>query len=46
MQNMGKEALKEVNAEEYFLKLKEGLGVVEIIDKILCTLVISTTTVK
>ena len=43
---MGKEVMKDMNPEEYFIKLKEGLGVVEVIDKILCSLVISTSTVK
>ena len=46
MQNIGKEALKEVAAEEYFQKLKEGLGVAEIIDKIICSLVTCTSTVR
>jgi hypothetical protein len=32
MQNMGKEALKEVGGEDYLEKIKDGLGVVEVID--------------
>lgn len=46
MQNIGKEALKVSNAEEYYLKLKDGLGVVDIIDRILCTLATSASTVR
>ena len=46
MQNMGKQALKEVEAEDYIAKLKEGLGVVEVVDKIICLLIFSSSTIK
>ena len=46
MQNMGKQALKEVEAEDYIVKLKEGLGVVEVVDKIICLLIFSSSTIK
>jgi len=46
MQNIGKEALKIAGAEEYYSRLKDGLGVVDIVDRILCTLAVSTSTVR
>jgi hypothetical protein len=46
MQILGKEVLQEPTAEEYFAKLKEGLGAVEVIDQILCVLVLSASTVR
>jgi hypothetical protein len=46
MQNMGKEALKEVGGEDYLEKIKDGLGVVEVIDEIICNLIFSASTVR
>lgn len=43
---MGKEVFKEVEASEYLDKLKDGLGVVEVIDQIICYLIFSGSTVK
>lgn len=46
MQNIGKEAETEPTAEEYLERLKEGLSVIELVDKIVLSLVGSTTTVR
>jgi hypothetical protein len=46
MQNIGKDALKEVGAQAYLDKMKDGLGVIEIVDKIICNLILSTSTVR
>ena len=46
MQNIGREAETEPTPEQYLERIKEGLTVVEVVDKILCLLVTSTSTVK
>jgi hypothetical protein len=46
MQNIGKESFEELSSEEYLERLKEGLTVIETIDKILCYLVQCTSTVR
>lgn len=43
---MGREAEKEMSSEEYLDRLKDGLIIVETIDKIVASLIFSASTVK
>lgn len=46
MQNMGKDTLEEISSEDYLGLLKEGLTVVETIDRVLASLILSNSTVR
>jgi hypothetical protein len=46
MQTIGRDTLEEVSSEDYMGFLKEGLTVVETIDRVLASLILSNSTVR
>jgi hypothetical protein len=46
MQTIGRDTLEEVSSEDYMGFLKEGLTVVETIDRVLTSLILSNSTVR